>query len=106
MKIYRQGDVLFRSVNKAPSKGKKIRKDGIVAYGEATGHKHAVALRPGVEVFECGDDLFVSVSDAGIGIHGTVVTHDEHLPINLPAGNYQVTIQREYSPEAIRNVID
>ena len=106
MKLYRQGDVLFRSVAGIPAGERKVRADGVVAYGEATGHKHAVAPREGVQVFECGKDLFVTVSGDGIAIGGAVVTHDEHAPVTLPPGNYQVTIQREYSPEAIRNVQD
>ena len=32
--------------------------------------------------------------------------HEEHAPIDLPAGSYIVRIQREYSPEALRNVAD
>jgi len=32
--------------------------------------------------------------------------HDEHDPIPLPRGNPEVIRQREYSPEAIRNVAD
>jgi hypothetical protein len=37
---------------------------------------------------------------------GGVVTHQEHSKIELPAGNYRVIRQREYSPEAILNVQD
>jgi hypothetical protein len=32
--------------------------------------------------------------------------HDEHGTITLPRGSYQVIRQREYTPEAIRNVED
>ena len=32
--------------------------------------------------------------------------HDEHETIQLPPGDYRIIRQREYSPEAIRNVAD
>ena len=34
------------------------------------------------------------------------VVHEEHQPITLPRGTYRVWGQREYSPEAIRRVLD
>jgi len=34
------------------------------------------------------------------------VVHEEHGPISLEPGTYRVWIQREYSPEAIRRVLD
>ena len=37
---------------------------------------------------------------------GGAVTHEEHASIQLPKGNYRIVRQREYSPEAIRNVAD
>jgi len=36
----------------------------------------------------------------------TVLTHQEHSAIVLPAGDYERIIQREYSPEAIKRVVD
>jgi hypothetical protein len=34
------------------------------------------------------------------------IIHQEHRPITLPRGSYRVWAQREYSPEAIRPVLD
>jgi len=34
------------------------------------------------------------------------LTHQEHATIMVPPGVYERRIQREYSPEAIRNVAD
>ncbi len=59
------------------------------------------------EVLEIGDGLFVHVSAAGLRIEGgATFVHEEHGPVTLPPGDYEVTIQREYSPEEIRNVAD
>jgi hypothetical protein len=58
-------------------------------------------------VLEIGENLFVHVSDAGVRIAGgATIVHEEHGPITLPPGDYQITIQREYEPESIRNVQD
>ena len=34
------------------------------------------------------------------------LVHQEHAAIELPKGTYRVWIQREYSPEEIRRVVD
>jgi hypothetical protein len=47
-----------------------------------------------------GGEIFVMLPKGG------QVVHQEHATIELPAGNYRAIRQREYSPEAIRNVAD
>lgn len=109
MKLYRQGDVLFREIPQLPRGQQQKRANATVAYGEVTGHSHALALedRDVAEVLEIGNGLYVKVSKGGLRITGgATFVHEEHGSITLPPGNYEVTIQREYSPEAIRNVID
>lgn len=108
-KLYRQGDVLFRQIENLPKGEQKKRENATVAYGEVTGHSHALAIedRAAAEVLEIGDGLYVHVSEAGVRIEGgATFVHEEHGPVTLPPGNYEVVIQREYSPEEIRNVID
>jgi hypothetical protein len=108
--LYRQGDVLFRRINNLPSGEQRKRENATVAEGEVTGHSHRLALEDRIagEVVEIGNGLFVQVSDQGLrlGKSGVEFVHEEHLPITLPPGSYEVTIQREYSPDSIRNVID
>jgi hypothetical protein len=99
--LYRQGDVLFRRIDNIPRSGAVKRENGVIALGEVTGHSHAIADLEAAEVLDCGQGLYVHVNEDGVSI-----THQEHGTIDLPAGDYQVTIQREYSPDAIRSVID
>jgi hypothetical protein len=127
MKIYRQGDVLIKRIKAVPQNTAKVRESGILAFGEVTGHCHRVArpeaatLRQSsstkVAEYASSDtrnlshgDFEVLEIESGIylrvGAIGCSIIHDEHNPIVLPAGNYEITIQREYSPEAIRNVAD
>lgn len=105
--IYRQGDVLIVSTKKIPNTAKPIERENgavILAHGEATGHAHAFR-GAGVRMFRDdgtngGGYLQVDGPDA------KPLTHEEHTTIHVPPGNYRVIRQREYSPEAIRNVAD
>lgn len=106
MNIYRQGDVLIRQVADLPAPAKDVTPNDriVLAYGEVTGHAHAIA--PGeAREFSMADAAgavrrFLSV------VKSAVVRHEEHAPIPLPPGVYEIVQQREYSPEEIRNVAD
>lgn len=99
--IFRQGDVLIKRVGSFPAGERKKRENGVLAYGEVTGHKHCVECLEQAEVFEIENGLYLRVGEEGVRI-----VHDEHGTITLPPGDYRAVIQREYSPEEIRNVID
>lgn len=79
----------------------KLRKDNHLAEGEVTGHSHK-AMAKTCKVFDDGDNRFLECPD------GTEVTHEEHGVRELPAGEYNITIQREINPdtEEIRRVAD
>ena len=100
MKQIQQGDVLI--VSAAIPKAAK-RKDGraIVAYGEVTGHCHEV-IGDGVEVYEEHGTLYVSAPKGG------TIQHEEHKPIALLPGDYQIGIVKEYDhfAEEARSVRD
>jgi hypothetical protein len=92
-----------------PRGKRQKRSNATVAFGELTGHSHRLALedQDAAEVLEIGDGIFVRISRSGGSIEGgATFIHEEHGPVRLPAGNYQVTIQREYTPEKIRSVLD
>lgn len=102
--IARQGDVLIFSV-KDPEIGKEIPKEKgktILAYGEVTGHSHALH---GAHTY-----LYEHAKKAGEKIirveKETELLHQEHSKIKIPAGTFIVRIQKEYSPEALRDVRD
>lgn len=101
---FRQGDVLIeRITTEVPAEAIPSKPDGrgrhVLADGEVTGHAHAVnALNAAMYLFGAVKYLEI-LSD-------TEVKHEEHAPIGLERGLYRVTRQREYSPEAIRNVQD
>jgi hypothetical protein len=104
---YRQGDVfIIRRDEDLPKGLKEVPRDKgrvVLAYGEVTGHAHAIEDR-NVKLFRDPKlaEMFMMVT----GDAPAALEHEEHSRIDLPPGNYQIIIQREYSPEAIRNVAD
>ena len=100
----RQGDVWIEKVGSLPDEGLKPKaRDGarlILAYGEVTGHAHAVCA-PEVEMWEdASGTLWLKVPEMA------TVVHEEHSAQTLAPGIYRSFIQSEYRPEAIRNVLD
>jgi hypothetical protein len=105
MFMARQGDVLIVETPEVPTGEPLPLVDGraVLAYGEVTGHHHSIAANGGrALLFKMGDDMLLSIP----GGAPVDLTHQEHSTIKIPAGNYRITIQKEYSPEAIRNVAD
>lgn len=88
-------------VKKVP--GAKVRKghSDVLAQGEATGHAHRLAEPGRAEVFTFEEQMFVEVFE-----ESATIKHDEHGPITLPKGCYEVRIQREYTPKGIQRVYD
>lgn len=99
--LYRQGDVLIRRIDGLPKQKAVKRASGTILEGEATGHVHRIAELTQAEVLEIQDGVYLRVGEKGVRI-----IHEEHAPITLPPGEYEVIRQREYSPEEIRNVAD
>ena len=95
--MYRQGDVLFVKLEALPE-ALKERASSVIVEGETTGHAHRLANGRVLE--DAKGFLFLEV------LRHTQIVHEEHHAIDLEPGSYQVVRQREYSPEAIRLVID
>lgn len=100
----RQGDVFLEKVTSLPEGAKKQAKDArgrvVLAYGEVTGHAHAI-VSDLVEPYVADGVLYVKAD-------GTVeLRHEEHGTIELTKGIWKKAIpQREYTPEEIRDVRD
>lgn len=93
MKLYQQGDVLIQQVSALPkgAQAKAPESAGFVlAHGEITGHSHAIAVEPGVQLYTMEQILYL-VAD-----HDVTVTHQEHGAVSVPAGTYQIGQVREY----------
>lgn len=104
MTIYRQGDVLLKKVESVPADAKEMdwTKEGrvVLAYGEVTGHAHAINLNYATMLKTEAGQRFLNIKK------GAKLTHEEHATITPEVGSYEVIQQREYTPQAIRNVAD
>ena len=97
----RNGDVFLKQTD-LPQGAKRIQMDrpDVLAYGEATGHSHRIAGAV-AERYEHDGRAFVLLADAGL------LTHEEHGQAELPAGAYEIIIERDYDPTLYaRRVID
>lgn len=97
--LWRHGDVLIASCPAIPE-GARLRGGSVLFYGEATGHAHRLEDPTKVEIWVDRGELFLHVLEA------TRILHEEHQPIPLPTGTYRIWQQREYTPQAIRRVVD
>jgi hypothetical protein len=108
MTIYRQGDVMIRKLTKAEAKkiksnSKDIPRDNgrvVLAYGEVTGHAHAISEANVNFVFNEQALRILEIREPA------TIRHEEHRAFELPVGDYEVIIQREYTPAEIVNVAD
>jgi hypothetical protein len=100
--IISQGDVTFVPVKTVP-KGMKLVPDGVLARGESSGHSHRVSVLEDAELYQMDGKMFLCVGDNGVSI-----VHEEHAPVTLDHGNYEVHIDQsfDYSVQALRNVAD
>ena len=65
----------------------------ILARGEKTGHTHTVDASA-VDLFN------VAIGKVVVVKQPVFVYHQEHDPLELPPGDYDVVLQRQYVPQA------
>jgi hypothetical protein len=108
--IYRQGDIIFKKISEEEFKerAKKFKKkifknQFIVARGEATGHAHKLVDFEKIIVLQDTEGKFYLNLP-----QNTKLIHEEHLPIELESGYYQVLKEKEYDYflEEIRKILD
>ena len=100
MKLFRQGDILFKEIASIPKKAKK-RKGLVVAEGEATGHKHEFT-NPQVSLWEYDSKLYAQVP------YPAEIIHPEHDRLIIEKGEYEIINEREfdYVENDLRKVVD
>jgi hypothetical protein len=102
MKYYQQGDVLLIPTKKI--EGKKINSK-TVQHGEHTGHAHRFVSNDAsnASLFQHEERKFVLIQGGQ-----ATLTHEEHLPITIEEGEYEVRIVREKDlfSKLVRTVVD
>jgi hypothetical protein len=109
-RLYRQGDVLLQRVDLSDNPRAAIdaarrparvyqRISGaagpiVLAKGEASGHARVLEQVAAIlHDYDEGSIRLLELGEAG------VLRHEEHAPITLPPGTYQVIRQREWSDD-------
>jgi hypothetical protein len=110
----RQGDVLLMPVDSMPE-GCELIPDVqdriILAYGEVTGHAHAIAdhitkHRQSPQKYKAGLYRHPSGMRYLHVIEPVTLQHEEHTAHAIPAGFYMLPTQVEYTPAELQPVID
>ena len=85
-----QGDVLLRKLTKLPSGAAKViaKQKLVVAHGEG-GHSHVIEDDE-AELIQIGERLLLKLEKT------TAIKHDEHKPITLSPGVWEVGKVQEY----------
>lgn len=86
--MIRQGDVLLIPARQLPKKAELKSVEGLRIAGERTGHAHELAC----DVYVSGDREYAVLNQK------STMTHQEHKHLQIPAGIYEIRIQREYIP--------
>lgn len=95
MLFIRQGDILFEKIDEVDS-SKQNLDTKTVALGEITGHSHSFNKQSQILLSKKVDEdvptqLVVLDESAQL-------THQEHLPINIPQGIYRIRREQSYNP--------
>lgn len=90
-----QGDVGIKKVDELPSNIREVQPDNgrnVLAYGEVSGHSHSLPI-DGTKLYRSNDNnrLYLVVNN-----EKSLLTHEEHDPIEIPNGTYEIIPQREY----------
>ena len=99
-----QGDVNINQISSIPDGAHPISKKTrgyVLAEGGSTGHAHVIE-EDTVEMYEKDGTLYLNVKES------SVVKHEEHLPVVLDPGLYEIGIVVEIDPfsEQIKRVVD
>lgn len=84
-----------------PLGARRVSREGnsvVIAHGEATGHRHRI-VSPDAELYAHEQARFLLVRAP------VELIHEEHAPIELRPGVYEVVRQREYVPSSMPRTI-
>jgi hypothetical protein len=100
MTVYQQGDVVLIRIDEAPT-GKKTNTN-VIQEGEHTGHAHRIT-QGNANIFTNDGIMYVKALGGG-----ATITHEEHLPVTIEEGDYEVRIVRQKDPftKLVSRVVD
>lgn len=98
----RQGDVCLIPVTSLPKDAKPVASQErvVLAFGEITGHAHAIYDTTKARLWDSGVERFLQV------LERCELKHEEHSAVALMPGVYYLPQQVEYAPKELRRVTD
>ncbi len=103
VKMIRQGDVLLRRLDALPEDAVRFPLEGpfVLAHGEETGHAHVLQDSEAVlyRLQPHGQRYVVLERAASL-------FHEEHPPVTVEPGVWEILTQREYVPERPGHTVD
>lgn len=101
VKLHKEGSVLDGRSVSFPKDAKKLA-SLTLAQGTKTGHHHSIT-KGKATLYDKDGILYLSVEDKQ-----ATLNHQEHKPIAIKKGNYEINIVKEYDHfvEEARNVAD
>ena len=91
----RQGDILFEKILNNASLGAKLETK-TVALGEVTGHHHSFRKNDQIILYSKPQDQIPT--QLSVLNESSKLTHQEHLSIQFPKGEYLIRRERRYNP--------
>jgi hypothetical protein len=89
--MYRHGDLILIPSDQEPPATARPTRSLVLAEGEETGHKHVLT----------GDVIgWSNWSRIAVREKPAMLTHEEHAPLAIPPGAYEVRRQRIYEPQS------
>jgi hypothetical protein len=112
--IIRQGDVSLIKVTSLPQGAAEVKNEEgkriVLAYGEVTGHAHAIYEQTDqVRIWADGKVKYLEVMAKAMtegGEPGVMLRHEEHTHARIAPGIYKLPVQVEYTPQALRRTAD
>lgn len=98
--MWRHGDIMVAAAETVPAEA-RVLPTVTLALGEVTGHSHRIEDPASAQVLEYRGVRYLKIT-----AESARLIHEEHHPIVLPRGIYTFWHQREYTPGAIRRVVD
>jgi hypothetical protein len=91
MNKIQQGDVILRKLDNIPNGNIKIisKAKMVLAEGESTGHAHVIEENDS-ELIQIGEQIILNLQKQA------TITHEEHKPITLQPGIWEVGRVQEY----------
>ena len=107
LRQYRQGDMMLEEINSMPAEAQVVKNRGriVLAEGSTKTDAHMLKATEAQEQAHSGERYFRVKKRTKLECLNNS-GESRHDALSIEKGDYRLVLQREYTPEAIRNVLD